>query len=127
MCVRSQTCRLSSGEGSNASAAPAVLHRADQPFVLEHQRDGDEDEVEDEHRETEALVHLPSEAGDAQDHEEQHAEQYRYAAHHAHRVHLHGFPVDQTIQEPRNRKPAGRSKTQIEPIHCPIIRRCGYN
>lgn len=70
------------------------LHRADQDLVLEHQRDGDEDEVEDEHREAEAPVHFPSKAGDAYDHEQQHAEQYRYAAHHAHRVHLHGFPVD---------------------------------
>lgn len=86
-----------SGRGPNTSAASAVLHRADQPFVLEHQRDGDEDKVEDEHRETKPLVHFPSEAGDAHDHEEQHAEEYRYAAHHAHRVHLHGFPVDQTI------------------------------
>lgn len=75
-------------------AVLAALYRADQNLVFEHQRDGNEDEVEDEHCEAEALVHFPSEAGDAHDHEQQHAEQYRYAAHHATRVHLHGFPVD---------------------------------
>lgn len=118
MCVRfRRRVDLPPGEGfPGTSAKPAALHRTDQPFVLEHQRDGDEDEVEDEHRETEALVHFPSEAGDAHDHEEQHAEQYRYAAHHANRVHFHGFSVDQTVQEPRNRKPAGRTKAQIQPI-----------
>jgi len=99
-----------------SSPGIAVLHRADHDLILEHQRDGDEDEVEDEHREAEAPVHFPSEAGDAQNHEQQHAEEYRYAAHHAHRVHLHGFPVDQAVQEPRDRKPAGRIEAQIEPI-----------
>lgn len=95
----SQTYPSSGGGVSVTSAASAALswialHRTDQNLVLEHQRDGDEDEVEDEHREAEAPVHSPSEAGDAHDHEQQHAEQYRYAAHHATRVHLHGFPVD---------------------------------
>lgn len=52
----------------------SFLDRADQELVLEHQRDGDEDEVEEEHGEPEALVHPPLETGDAQDDEQQHAE-----------------------------------------------------
>lgn len=52
----------------------SFLDRADQELVLEHQRDGDEDEVEEEHGEPEALVHPPLETGDAQDDEQQHTE-----------------------------------------------------
>lgn len=119
-CASVRRCILSPEEFQDlccpGCAVLAALHWTDQNLVLKHQRDGDEDEVEDEHREPEAPVHLPSEAGDAHDHEQQHAEQYRYTAHHANGVHLHGFPVDQTVQKPRNRKPAGRIKAQIEPI-----------
>lgn len=91
------------------------LDRTDQDFVLEHQRDGDKDEVEEEHGEPESLVHPPLETGDAKDHERQHAEEDRYAAHHAHRVHLHGSSVDQAVQQPRYRKPGGRNTTEIQP------------
>lgn len=90
----------------------AFLGWTNQELVLEHQRDGNEDEVEEEHRKPEALVHSPLETGDAHDDKQQHAEEDRYAAHHAHRVHLHGFSVDQAVQQPRYRKPENRNTTE---------------
>lgn len=89
-----------------------ILDRTHQDLVLEHQRHGDEDEVEEEHCEPEASVHPPFEAGDAHYDEQQHAEQNRYAAYHADRVHLDGSSVDQAVQQPRHRKPAGRNVTE---------------
>ncbi|KAK1136288.1 hypothetical protein K0M31_000852 [Melipona bicolor] len=113
-------CRPSAGPLWLAPGFPSVfLDRTDQDLVLEHQRDGDEDEVEEEHGEPESFVHPPLETGDAKDHERQHAEEDRYAAHHAHRVHLHGFSVDQAVQQPRYRKPGGRNTTENPAeFHC---------
>lgn len=85
------------------------LHRANQHLVLEHERHGDEDEVEEEHGEAEASVHAPFEAGDAEDHEEEHAEEDGYAADHTHRVDFDGFSVDYSENEPWDRKPAEKS------------------
>lgn len=110
-----------------SGSLPGFLDRTDQDLVLEHQRDGDEDEVEEEHGKPESLVHPPLETGDAKDHERQHAEEDRYAAHHAHRVHLHGSSVDQAIQQPRYRKPAGRNTTENPArISLSILRRFHY-
>lgn len=78
------------------------LHRACHDLVFEHERDRNEDKVEQEHSETETLVHLPPETGDGHDDEQQHHEQDGYRAHHAGRVHLHGLPVDDAVQQPRH-------------------------
>lgn len=78
------------------------LEGAHEEFVLEHEGDGDENEVEQKHGETEALVHLPPEARDGHDDEQQHHEEDRYGADHALGVHLHGLPVYDAIQQPRH-------------------------
>lgn len=70
--------------------------------VLEQQRDGDEHEVEDEHGEAEALVHLPVEAGDGHDDEQEHEEEDGDGADHADAVDLHRLAVDDAVQQPRH-------------------------
>lgn len=77
---------------------------AHQQLVLEAEADGHEDEVQQEHGEAEALVHLPVEAGDRHDDEQQHHEEYRYAAHHALRAHFHRLSVEDSVQQPRHRQ-----------------------
>lgn len=73
------------------------LNRTADQVVLEHEGNGDENEIEQKHGEAESLVHLPPEAGDGHDDEQQHHEEDRYGADHAHRVHLHGLPVYDSV------------------------------
>lgn len=76
------------------------LHGADQELVLEAKAHGHKHEVQQEHGEAEALVHLPVEAGDGHDDEQEHHEQDGDTAHHAHGVHFHGLAVDDAVQQP---------------------------
>lgn len=74
------------------------LEGAREVSVLEQQWDGHEHEVQDEHGEAETLVHLPVEAGDGHDDEDQHEEEDGDGTHHADTVHLHGLSVDDAVQ-----------------------------
>lgn len=66
-------------------------------MVLEHERHRHKDEVQEKHREPKSFVHLPTEAGDGHDDEDQHHEQNCNRAHHPNRVYLHGFAVDDAV------------------------------
>lgn len=78
------------------------LKGTDDDLVLEHQWDGHENEVQQEHGETKPSVHLPAEAGDRHDDEQQHHEQDGDRTHHPHRVHLNGLSVDNAVYQPRH-------------------------
>lgn len=74
-----------------------LLNGTHQLLVLEHERHGHEDKVEEEHAEAQAPVHLPVEAGDGHDDEDQHHEEDGDRAHHADGVDLHRLPVDDGV------------------------------
>lgn len=73
------------------------LYRTTNQIVLEHQGHGNKNEIKQKHCEAESLVHFPPETGDRHDDKQQHHEEDRYGAHHAHRVHLHGLPVNNSV------------------------------
>lgn len=74
-----------------------ILNGTNEYFVLEHERYGDKYEVKKEHGESEASVHSPLEECYAHYNEDEHAEEYGYAAHHSHWVDLDWLAVDQTV------------------------------
>lgn len=74
-----------------------LLARTVEVPVFQAQTDSNENEVQHEHGEAEALVHLPPEAGDAEDDEQQHGEEQDYAADHTLGVDLDGRAVDQPV------------------------------
>lgn len=73
-------------------------------IVLEHQRNGYEHKVQQEHGETKGFVHFPVESSDRQHNEDQHHEEYGNRAHHADGVYCHRFAVDKAVQQPRYRQ-----------------------
>ncbi len=85
--------------------AAEVSERTDEGAVLESERHGHEDEIEEEHGDTERLVHLPAETGDGQYHEAQHPEQDQHGARHARTVDLHRTVEHHRVQKPRQRQP----------------------
>lgn len=82
--------------------------------VLEAEADPHEHEVQEEHGEAEASVHLPPEAGDADDDKDEHSKQQHDAADHALGIDSHRLPVDEPVQEPWERQP-GTEKITILP------------
>lgn len=68
--------------------------------ILQPKTGSNENEVQQEHGEPESLVHLPPEAGDAEDHEEQHGEEEDDAADHTLGVDLDWCPVYQPVEQP---------------------------
>ena len=85
--------------------AAEVSERTDEGAVLESERHGHEDEIEEEHGDTERLVHLPAETGDGQHHEAQHPEQDQHGTRHARTVDLHRTVEHHRVQKPRQRQP----------------------
>ena len=68
---------------------------------FEDERSGEENKVEEEHCDAEGLVHSPSETGDAQHDEAQHAEQHQHRAGHSRAVDRHRRAEGDRIEEPR--------------------------
>lgn len=71
--------------------------------ILKAETDGYKHKIQHEHRQPKTSVHLPPEAGDAEDDEEEHGKQEHDAADHAFGIDLDWRPVDQSVQQPRKR------------------------
>lgn len=90
---------------------------ADDDFVLQHDADDEEDEVEQEHEEAQHLAHAPLADGDGYDDEEEHEEEEDDGAEQAVAAHLHRLEVvEDVVDEPgegqaarRRRRKWGRS------------------
>lgn len=66
--------------------------------VLESKRNGDENEVEEEHCYTEGLIHFPPEASDAEYNEAQHTEKDEHRTGHTRTADLHRSSDDHAIE-----------------------------
>lgn len=74
---------------------------ADDDFVLQHDADDEEDEVEQEHEEAQELAHPPLASRDGHDDEEEHEEEQNDSAEQAVAAHLHRLEVvDDIVDEP---------------------------
>lgn len=73
--------------------------------VFKPKADAHEHEVEEEHGEAKAPVHLPPEARDADDDKDQHGEKQHDATDHAFGVHFDWLAVYQPVEEPREGEP----------------------
>lgn len=61
--------------GTTEKLAFASLDRAHDNIIFEHEGHSDKYEIQDEHGETQAFVHLPAEACDEGDHADEHHEE----------------------------------------------------
>lgn len=82
---------------------------ADDDFVLQHNADDEEDEVEQEHEKAQKLAHPPLAGRNGQGDEEQHEEEEDDGAEQAVAAHLDRLEVvDDVVDEPGEWQPGGR-------------------
>lgn len=83
--------------------------RADDDFVLQHDTDDEEDEVEQEHEEAQKLAHSPLTSRDGHDDKEEHEEEENDGAEQTIAAHHYWLEVVYDIEEePGEGKPVGR-------------------
>lgn len=93
------SCSLSDGD------------RTGNDFVLQHDTDDEEHEVEQEHEKAQKLAHPPLASGNGHDDEEEHEEEEDDRAEQAVAAHLYWLEVvDDVVDEPGERQTGGRMK-----------------
>lgn len=76
-------------------------------FVLQHDADDEEDEVEQEHEKAQELAHFPPASRDGYDDKEEHEEEEDDGAEQAVAAHLHRLEVVEDVEDEPGERQAG--------------------